>query len=308
MSDCVLTEPEMPAELADLLTTAKARAGLSSLFSAYRSWVDDLPSLTVKDLLCRIVKDVAYAEHLEADLADLLETVSFCEKGSGDEDGDEEGRIRNVQTLVSMAATIGDPFQTGRDALITFMESLQLQTAVMEMRNPNAVWMGSMHAAKGLEFQHVFCVGLEDGVVPAHTSLKSAGKRLADVYEEERRLLYVGFTRAKERLHLTHSESRFNRGTEPSPFLFETHAALGDAAFDLREAYLETPRQMRLATLNSWQPASERNSGSTRARGGGQRPPWELTPSTPGGNTRQFSTRASPVRGPGNQGKRSSAR
>ncbi len=87
----------------------------------------------------------------------------------------------------------------------------------------NAVRLMSLHAAKGLEFGFVFIVGCEDGTLPHEASLEEG--RL----EEERRLFYVGITRAKEALHLSHSrETRRWGGTEqrrPSRFLDELPAA-----------------------------------------------------------------------------------
>ena len=78
----------------------------------------------------------------------------------------------------------------------------------------------TLHSAKGLEFHHVFLVGLEEGLVPHARSLQRP-----EALEEERRLLYVGMTRARERLHLTWAQSRQvfgqRRVSEPSRFLAE---------------------------------------------------------------------------------------
>src|SRR5262245_23248984 len=82
------------------------------------------------------------------------------------------------------------------------------------LRNPpdNAVVLSTIHSAKGLEWDTVFLVGFEDGVLP-HVN--------AEDVEEERRIAYVGVTRAKYRLGLTYAAERYGDNTRPSPFLFE---------------------------------------------------------------------------------------
>ncbi len=78
----------------------------------------------------------------------------------------------------------------------------------------------TLHSAKGLEFPIVFLVGMEEGLFPSQRSVEDEGR-----LEEERRLAYVGITRARERLFITHAESRRMHGTEmlarPSRFLAE---------------------------------------------------------------------------------------
>jgi DNA helicase II / ATP-dependent DNA helicase PcrA len=82
------------------------------------------------------------------------------------------------------------------------------------LRNPpqNAVALSTIHSAKGLEWDTVFMIGMEDGVLP-HTN--------SEDIEEERRVAYVGVTRARQRLGLTYSDERYGEKLEPSPFLSE---------------------------------------------------------------------------------------
>jgi DNA helicase-2/ATP-dependent DNA helicase PcrA len=85
------------------------------------------------------------------------------------------------------------------------------------LRNPpaNAVVLSTIHSAKGLEWDTVFLAGLEDGVLPHHRAAD------ADALEEERRVAYVGMTRARRRLGLTYAAERFGENAKPSPFLFD---------------------------------------------------------------------------------------
>lgn len=86
----------------------------------------------------------------------------------------------------------------------------------------NAIALMTLHSAKGLEFPHVYMVGMEEGILPHHRTLKAEG---GDDVDEERRLCYVGITRAQERLTLSLSLTRMKwgkpRDTNPSRFLFE---------------------------------------------------------------------------------------
>jgi ATP-dependent DNA helicase Rep len=91
---------------------------------------------------------------------------------------------------------------------------------------PDAVKLSTLHAAKGLEFGHVFLIGVEEGILPHHSST-AAGSDVARV-EEERRLMYVGITRAQKSLTITYCKKRKRNGDweqcEPSRFLDELPA------------------------------------------------------------------------------------
>ena len=128
------------------------------------------------------------------------------------DDGTERGeeRCQNVDELISMAKEYGD--------LASFLEEVALVSGADAVNDDDAVTLMTLHAAKGLEYPVVFMVGMEDGLFPsARSSLEPA------VAEEERRLCYVGMTRAQEKLVLSYARRRMLRGEThyslPSPFV-----------------------------------------------------------------------------------------
>jgi DNA helicase-2/ATP-dependent DNA helicase PcrA len=155
---------------------------------------------------------------------------------------ESHGRIENLQELVGSARAfdeqiggvgIGEPADAtggggpeGLARVQAFLEAISLVTDLDE-NDPEAssVTLMTLHSAKGLEFPVVFLIGLEDGVFPHVRSLGDP-----DELEEERRLCYVGLTRAEERLYLCHAWSRMMFGTTdyrpPSRFLDEIPAEL----------------------------------------------------------------------------------
>lgn len=129
-----------------------------------------------------------------------------------------EGRLENLAELVGAAREVDD--------VATFLEQVSLVADTDELDDDDSsVVLMTLHSAKGLEFPVVFLIGLEDGVFP---HVRSLGE--PDQLEEERRLCYVGITRAMERLYLTHAWSRnLYGGTQynpPSRFLDEIPARL----------------------------------------------------------------------------------
>jgi DNA helicase-2/ATP-dependent DNA helicase PcrA len=141
-------------------------------------------------------------------------------------DGSEEGEERWANLLELRSVTTRYDDLTPDDALDRFLE----ETALVADQDSyeagaDAVTLITLHAAKGLEFPVVFIAGLEEGVFPHSRSLDDE-KQL----EEERRLAYVGITRAKQRLFLSHAARRATWGSGglsvPSRFLFEIPAAL----------------------------------------------------------------------------------
>ena len=161
----------------------------------------EAPSLGLKDLLTRILEVTGYAAAL-----------------AQEESHESQDRLENLAELLSAAAD----YQAREDSpsLAGFLDRVSLLSDVDKARDDAPVILMTLHSAKGLEFDAIFLVGLEEGLIPHSRSLARG-----DALEEERRLCYVGMTRARERLHLTWAQSRSvfgqRRLSEPSRFLLE---------------------------------------------------------------------------------------
>jgi DNA helicase-2/ATP-dependent DNA helicase PcrA len=152
----------------------------------------------------------------------------FYEKDSR---GNAETRVENLDELVNVASRFErtpDDLESGLSELSAFLSHATLEAG----ENQGEAWddcvqLMTLHSAKGLEFPVVFLVGMEEGLFPSQRSVDDEGR-----LEEERRLAYVGITRAREKLFVTHAESRRMHGTEmlarPSRFLGEMPAELID--------------------------------------------------------------------------------
>jgi len=135
-----------------------------------------------------------------------------------------EGRIENIRELGGVAAEFEARFPEGE--LTDFLESVSLVSDQDEYdEEAGSVTLMTLHIAKGLEFPVVFIIGMEDGVFPHYRSMGDQAE-----LEEERRLAYVGITRAQQRLYLCHAWSRTLFGTTsynpPSRFLDEIPSGL----------------------------------------------------------------------------------
>jgi DNA helicase-2/ATP-dependent DNA helicase PcrA len=181
---------------------ARARgavAGFVQVIDRLAGMVED--GITPSALVDAVAKESGYLAELEAE-----RTV------------EAQGRIENIQELGGVAAEFE---ARGGEGLASFLEQVALVSDVDQYDgDASTVTLMTMHIAKGLEFPVVFIVGMEDGVFPHYRSMTDAAQ-----LEEERRLAYVGITRAKERLYLTNAWSRSLFGqlsyNPPSRFLAE---------------------------------------------------------------------------------------
>jgi len=149
----------------------------------------------------------------------MNETGYFAELKRLEKDPEvAEARIRNLQELMLTMDGIGNQ---PAERLENFLENVTLDSDYQDEKEntQDAVTLITMHSCKGLEFPHVFVVGLEDGLLP-HTRSKTEG-----TMDEERRLFYVAVTRAMQTLTITHCAGRKKYGQllpcHPSPFLNE---------------------------------------------------------------------------------------
>lgn len=190
----------------DLPVTGKAKKGIASYQSVLR-WghgvIDNEGSMT--DLFVGVMEDSGYLETLrkdtseearerEANLQELLSAVQEFEES---------------WSIEETSSSAEEEMSDTRRKLFDFLERVALIADVDQLddRSVEQVTFMSLHAAKGLEFELCFITALEDGIFPSLRSLDSP-----DQLEEERRLLYVGITRAKSKLYLTRSESRRTYG------------------------------------------------------------------------------------------------
>jgi DNA helicase-2/ATP-dependent DNA helicase PcrA len=141
-----------------------------------------------------------------------------------DSRGNAESRVENLDELVNVASRFernAEDIEAGFSELVAFLAHAALEAGETQGEAwEDCVQLMTLHSAKGLEFPVVFLAGLEDGLFPSQKSLDEPGR-----LEEERRLAYVGITRARETLVLTYAESRRIHGSEtynrPSRFLHE---------------------------------------------------------------------------------------
>ncbi|HEC65841.1 MAG TPA: ATP-dependent DNA helicase PcrA [bacterium] len=130
---------------------------------------------------------------------------------------ENEARTENVYELISVATKYdpgSSPGQNPEEGLANFMEEIALVEQETETEGESGVTLMTVHAAKGLEFDHVFVIGMEEGLFPHSRSYSDVTEM-----EEERRLAYVAITRAKQNLYLTHTDSRLYFGSRQSNLL-----------------------------------------------------------------------------------------
>ncbi len=223
---------------------AKAVAGFRTLIQSLTTAAEEL---AVPELIERVLEQSGYIESLEAE-----RTI------------EAQGRIENLQELVALAREWVE--SATEPSLSSFLQEVSLYSDQDAIRGEGSlVTLMTLHNAKGLEFRVVYLIGMEEGIFPHSRSIEEQG------IEEERRLCYVGMTRAMERLTLLHASSRMLYGGRsynlPSRFLDE-----------LPEAHVERERL---------RPASWSNYGAPRQS---QVAPRDDVPSLATGDSVRHST------------------
>lgn len=196
------------------LEEAKINPKAIAAIGEFRRQIFDLQSRSRKEPVDRLIRSLIESIQYRTEIDRLNE-----------KEADRENRWNLVEEFVNSASVFVQKEE--RPRLGTFVQQLSIMdhdsgNEKEEQLKNSAVILMTLHAAKGLEFPEVYMVGLEEGFLPHK---KSIANPFADDVAEERRLCYVGMTRAKERLTLSLALHRMKRGrmceTIPSRFLFE---------------------------------------------------------------------------------------
>lgn len=167
---------------------------------------------------------------LEELLKDIIETTGYVKELETSDEEDAADRIENIDELISKVVAYEETHD--EPALSEFLEEVALVADIDKVgEDDNRVLLMTLHSAKGLEFPQVYLAGMEDGIFPSYMTITSDDPM---EIEEERRLAYVGITRAKDELTLTCAKQRMLRGeTQYNPvsrFVKEIPPTLLDAA------------------------------------------------------------------------------
>jgi DNA helicase-2/ATP-dependent DNA helicase PcrA len=205
-------------------------------------------------------------------LKEMLAETGYLEALENERTIEAQGRIENLEELVNVATEYD--VSAAEPSLAEFLQQVALVAdADVRVDDEGLVTLMTLHNAKGLEYPIVFIIGCEEGVFPHSRALDEGG------LEEERRLCYVGITRAERDLYLTSARSRTTFGTRnfggPSRFLSEIPAQLTD-----HES--QQPRGFRAARARatSWDsaPPSPGTSWSANSGRGGELPSRDEPP------------------------------
>ncbi|MCI6997879.1 MAG: DNA helicase PcrA [Eubacterium sp.] len=189
---------EMELSFYDALRMADEIPSLGRGAAKIRSFVDFIQKfrsqveyLSVTELLQKIIEETGYVEELKVENTE-----------------ESKGRIENIDELISKAVSYEQ--ETKHPSLSGFLEEIALVSDLDSVNeDENRVLLMTLHSAKGLEFPHVYLAGMEEGVFPSYLSIVSGD---FENLEEERRLCYVGITRAMKELTMTAAHQRMIRG------------------------------------------------------------------------------------------------
>ena len=236
----------------DLLAALRpaARGALSQFVALIERLLVQAENAAVDELLRELVEAIRYGDYLKAE---------------GPESAD---RLENVKELITGAAELVAD-ELGEVGLRPLDHFLQRATLVAEVdaldADADAVTLMTLHNAKGLEFPYVFISGLEDGLFPLARAFDDPS-----LLEEERRLFYVGITRAERKLYLTHAEERRRNGellaSRPSSFL----VAIPEDLLDQRSTVKvrSSGRAVMRGASSDWGGSSRRGAfGGSRSNG-----------------------------------------
>lgn len=152
-------------------------------------------------------EELSVAELLE----DILEVTGYRRELELEGTDEADARIENINELISKAVSYEENCMDEPPTLSGFLEEVALVADIDNLdEDENRVLLMTLHSAKGLEFPHVYLTGMEDGIFPSYMSIAAENPR--EEIEEERRLCYVGITRAMKKLTMTAARMRMIRG------------------------------------------------------------------------------------------------
>ncbi len=203
----IMDRPQLPSELKG--TASEAVQKFVGIIKQYRQRMHHEP---MGDVMRELIAKIGYTAELQRLYPDAAE---------------QQIRVGAVEEVVNALAVYYQENADKQPSLHGFLDEVTLGDREFNNNDKdkqlarNAVAMLTLHSAKGLEYPHVYMVGMEEGLLPHHRSVKAEG----DAIDEERRICYVGVTRAQERLTLTMALTRMKwgkpRDSIPSRFLYE---------------------------------------------------------------------------------------
>ncbi len=222
------------------------------------------------EIMESLTKDRQTEESLEGFVKCVLEKSGMLSALEKDDTVESRTRIENLKEFLSMVQeTVKENPETTLEDLL---ENISLVADIDNYDEAQeAVTLMTLHSAKGLEFKNVFLIGMEEGIFPGVRSLG-----MEDEMEEERRLCYVGITRAKVRLYLTHTDTRTLFGTTKynmmSRFLKEIpkelinqESAKKQTAADFGFTYVQKPQMDKSMFANSAPKATPATNAGSRS-------------------------------------------
>lgn len=253
----IINEPARKIGATTVQNVADIAAGLGASMLEVVEHTQDYPALARASAalggfwhIYRRLREAYDTMPLDVFVSELLEITGY--RAMLEAEGEEgQTRMENIGQLVSSVKTYAD--QRGPEASLSgFLEEVALISDIDSYdEGADVVVLMTMHAAKGLEFNYVFIVGLEEGIFPSEMSRYSN-----EDLEEERRLCYVGITRAKKELYLSCASSRMLFGqtkhNRPSRFLEEIDASLIEVEQSPAAAQMKAMRQRYMQQQNAY--------------------------------------------------------
>ena len=209
----------------------RSAKGVNSFAQLIRHWQEQIDTVSPAEIVQGVLEDSGYIKDLQNQGTD-----------------ESLDRLQNVQELYNAVLQFEE--ESDEVTLGAFLASTALTSDLDNLKEgQTAVSLLTLHASKGLEFPVVFLVGLEQGLFPNFRSLDDP-----DALEEERRLCYVGITRAQELLYLTHARERRLYGSResavPSQFLAELPKELLN--FGMHRGGVSSSQTNRVPQQTSW--------------------------------------------------------